>query len=70
MVLILAGNLGINAHVRGNISYYICLMHIIGSRAAEIGFSKKSPIFFHACATRSQLPSNISTITSRYQSME
>ena len=65
IVLILDGNSKIDAHVRCNICYLICLWHFIRARDAtnRIIFLRKRPIFFLLCATCSVLPSNISTIS-------
>ena len=49
-------------HVGRNPCYLICLRHSISSRAVGF-FSPKSPIFLHACATFSELPSNTTTMT-------
>ena len=44
-----------------NLCYLICLRHLIRSRAVTTKkFSLKRPIFLNACATCSELPSNIS----------
>ena len=60
MVLILDGTSEVGAPVRSNLCYFICLRHLIKSRAVtnQIFFSSKT-FFLHACAKRSKLPSNI-----------
>ena len=61
MVLILDGIPEIFAYVGNNLCYLICLRHYRGQ--SQIGFSSpKGPIILHACATCSELPSNISTM--------
>ena len=55
MILILDGSSEIGANVRSNLFFYI---FFIGSR---VGTNPKRPIFPHACATSSELPSNISS---------
>ena len=47
-----------------NLCYLICLRHLIRSRADKnrIFFAPIRPIFLHACATCSELPSNISSM--------
>ena len=57
-------NLEIGAHVESNPCYLICLRHLIWSRAVSnrIFFSPQRPIYLLACATYSELPSNVSTI--------
>ena len=63
MVLILDGNSNIGAHDRSIICYLICLRHLNRPRAVTIWiFSPERPIILHECATRAELPSNISTI--------
>ena len=64
MVLKLDGNSEIGAHVRNNVCYYLCLWHLIKSRAVtnRFFFAPKRHIFPHASATCSELPSNISTL--------
>ena len=56
MELILDGNSEMDADVRSNFCYLICLRHLIGLRAVtnQIFFT-----FHHACATCSELGSNI-----------
>ena len=55
----------LDAHVRSNLCYLICLRHLLRSRAVMNRiFSPKRPMFVHACATSSELPSNISTVGS------
>ena len=63
MVLILDGNSEIGAH-KANFLHFICIRHLIRSRAVANRnfFSPKRPIFLHACAICSMLPSNISTV--------
>ena len=63
MALMLDGNSEIVANVRNNISFAICLRHSIRSKAVTncVFFSLRRPIFLHACATGSELPSMIST---------
>ena len=63
------GNLEIDAHVRSNLFYLICIRLMISSRAGKKSdiFIRKRPIFFyHACAICKELPSNI---RSMYSSM-
>ena len=63
MALIIHGSSELGAHVRSNLCYLICLGHLIKSRAFKNRiFSLKRPIFFHACATCSELPFNNSTM--------
>ena len=58
LVLILKGNC--DKCALRNLCFLICLRHLIRSRAVNIGFfSPKRPIFPHAYATCSELPSNI-----------
>ena len=66
-VLILDGNSEIGLHVILSQCYLICLRHLIGLKAAtnRIFFPLKRPIFLPACATCSELPSNISTLGNR-----
>ena len=62
MVLILDGNSEIGAHVWSDLGYLIrliCLMHI---KQSKIFFLQIRPIFRHACAICSELPSNLSTM--------
>ena len=61
MVPLLDGNLEIGAYIRNNLSYLICSMHLIRSRVVTnlIFFSPKRPVFLHACALNSELPSDI-----------
>ena len=59
----LDGNSEIGAHVRSNLCYLTCFRHLISSRAVTNRFfSPKRPLYLYACAKRSELPSNISTI--------
>ena len=64
MVLILDGNSEKGAHVRSHLCYLICLMHLFRSITVinQMFFSEK-PIFHHACATCSELPSTIGTMS-------
>ena len=64
MVFIWDGNSEIGAHFRSILCYLICLRHLIWSRAVTNRgfFSPKSPIFLHAWATCSNLPSNTSVM--------
>ena len=66
MVLILEGNSEIGAQVRSNPYYFIYIRHSIRSRTVtnRVSFPKR-PIFPHACATCSELPSNMLTISER-----
>ena len=57
MVLISDGNSEIGSHVWSNHCYLLCLRHSI-----QIFFLRKYVFFLHACATCSELPSNISTV--------
>ena len=58
MVVISEGNLEIDAHCS-----LIFIRHFIRSRAVTNRiFSRKRPVFLHACATCSKLPTNISTM--------
>ena len=57
------GNSELGAHVRSNLSYLICLTHLIRSRAAiNWILSPNRHIFLNACATFSGLPHNISAL--------
>ena len=61
MVIVLDGNSEIGEHV--NLCYLICLRHLIISRAVKnCIFSSEITNFFHACASYSELPTNISTM--------
>ena len=62
MVLIFDGNSDIGSHVRSNFCYLICIMHFVRSSAVTNRILQKIPIFLHACATCSELPSNISVM--------
>ena len=63
LVLILDDNLDIEAHVRSNRCYLICLRHLIRSEQSQIRFFLRIGVFFlYANATWSELPSNISTL--------
>ena len=68
MVLILEGNWEIDAHVRSNLCYSICLWHLIRLRAVtnRTFFSLFENILFHACATYSEIPSYISAMIQTY----
>ena len=57
MVFIFDGNSEIGAKERSNLYHLIGLRHLIKDFFPEI------PIFLHACATCSELPSDISTMT-------
>ena len=46
MELILDGNSEIDAHIRSNLCYLICLRHLI--RSHNLDFSTNEPIFLHA----------------------
>ena len=61
MVFILNGNQEIdNMYLRTNLCYLIYLRHLTRSRAVtNYIFFQNSPIFFNACATCSELPSNM-----------
>ena len=48
-------------HVRSNLCYLIWLRHLLRTVTNRI-FSPNKLIFLHACATCSELPSNISTM--------
>ena len=68
-MLILDGNLETVADVKSNLCYLICLRHLIGSSAVlnrGFFFSEKKTIFLHACATCSEIPSNIVTIVVQF----
>ena len=60
MALILDRNTDMGAYVRISLCYLICVRHFITSRAVtnQILVSKERPIFLHACAKCSELPSN------------
>ena len=63
MVLILDGNSEIDAHVRSNLCYVISSGHSNRYRSVtNLMFYPKRPVFFHACATCSEIPSNISAM--------
>ena len=65
MVLILDGNSDIGAHVNNQ---YLSFDLIKGSH--KVGFfSQKIPVLFHACATYSVLPYNISAMSYRLTSI-
>ena len=49
-----------------NLCYMICIRHLITSRAVT---DRKRHIFLHACATCSELPSNIITILPIYNNL-
>ena len=63
-VLILDGNSARGGHVRSDVCYLICLRHLfrLGTHTNMIFFQKNS-VFLYMCATRSELPSNISTMS-------
>ena len=66
MALILDGISEIGANVGRNLSYLICLRHLIRSRAITNWiFSPNMHIFLHACAICSELPSYIGTMCPR-----
>ena len=50
-----------DAHVWSNLCYLICLRHLIKTKTVTNKIWIR-PIFFHACATCFELPSNISTM--------
>ena len=60
MVLIWDGNSEINAHVRSNPCYLICIRHLIHSSQKSDFFFSKKQVSLHRCATYSELPSNTS----------
>ena len=64
MVHTLDGNSEIGVRVRSKLSYLLCLKHVIRSREqSHIGyFISENPYFLHACATKSDLPSNMGTM--------
>ena len=69
MVLIfIDGKSEIGVQLRRNICYLVSLRHLIRSRAVTnlILFSPLRPIFLHACATCSELPSDIGTMHQTY----
>ena len=65
IVLIQDGHSEIYEPVRSNLCYLICLRHWIrpdeSDHKADVFFYPKRPIFLHACASFSGLPSNTST---------
>ena len=62
--LILDGNLEIGAHVRSYLCYLSGLRHLFRWKAVNNRFfSPKTLIFLHACATCSELPSSIITMS-------
>ena len=65
MVLILDGNSKIGAHVITLLFGLFKAFDYIGSSRESDFFSPTRPIFLHACATYSKLPSNISTMSYR-----
>ena len=67
LVLILYGNSGMGAHLWSDLSYLICLRHLLRSRAVtKIDFcSPKRPIYLHTCAMCFEVLSNISTMIIR-----
>ena len=61
MVYIFDGNSEIDSRVRSNISYLVCLRHLIRLIAVSNRiFFPKRPIFLCVCATQSELPTTIS----------
>ena len=63
MVLVLDGISQKGAHVRSNLCYLTCLRLLIKREPAQIGyFSPKRPFFDHACATCTELPSNVTML--------
>ena len=69
MAFILDSTWEIVALVRSNLYYSIVVRPLILSRAVTdriVFFSLKRPVFLHACATCSELPSNISTMLSAF----
>ena len=64
MVITVCGNSEIGAHVSFNLCYFTCLRLLISAIAVtNVFFFFKKPIFLlHACATCSELTSNISTM--------
>ena len=63
MVFIQNGDSEIGPHAGSNISYFICVRHLIRLRSVTIRniFLQKEPIFLPPCATCFDLPSKIST---------
>ena len=49
-------------HVRSNLCFCICFRHLVRAFTYNICFPLKTPIFLQACATCSELQSNISTM--------
>ena len=64
MVFILHGSSEIGAQVRSSFCYLICSRHLIRPRAVinPYFFSSNRSIFLQACATCSEIPSEISTM--------
>ena len=60
MVLISDGSSEPGMHVRSNLCYLICLRHLIKLRTITNRIFSEKTNFFHACATCSELPSDIS----------
>ena len=71
MMLILDGNSEIDAQVMSSLCYMICLRHLISSRAAtNRDIFWKRLISHHACASWSELPSEISVKNGEYSLCE
>ena len=67
MVVILDGNSEIGSNVIRNLHYLICLRQLIRSQAESQNnsfFHHKRQVFLHSSATCSELPSNLSTMSS------
>ena len=60
MALISDGNFEIGAHVVANLCSLISLRHL-RDVTNRMFFSPKRPTFLHACATCSEIPSDITT---------
>jgi len=70
MVLMLDGKSKIGAHVCSNIDYLIWLRYIcLDPAITNMIFLPERLIFLHSCATRSELPSNISTKTQNVKNL-
>ena len=52
-----------SAQVRSNLCYLICLRHFIRSRKVTNRFVIRKDFFVPACATCTELPSNMNTMT-------
>ena len=61
LVLILYANSEIGAHIRVNLYWLICLT-LNWKQLQIVCFSPERPIFLHACAICSELPSNFSAM--------